>query len=104
MGPRHLHHSFPYSRCQLFSEEKILPKNSPLTCLLTADAVTLKNLNQTNSRMGQTIHHKSFHTNMCPIYALVRRVHHSMSNGGTPDTIISSYAAGDKLTSVDLNT
>jgi hypothetical protein len=71
---------------------KILPRNSPLHTLLTADEVTLKITNQKNGTMGQVIHHKSTNNPYdCPVQAVARRVHHILSNNGTSASCICDY-------------
>ena len=74
-----------------FKEGKILPRTSPLSTLLTADACTLKIENQKNGRMGETIHHEKIGTALCPVQALAHRVHHILSNGGTGHHCICDY-------------
>ena len=71
---------------------KILPRNSPLHVLLTADACTLKITNQKNGRMGETIHQQALTNNKsCPVRALAQRVYHILSHGGTTDTPICDF-------------
>ena len=71
-----------------FKNNKILPRNSKLKELLTADSCTLKITNQKNGRMGQTIHHFATHTSTCPVQAVARRVHHILSNKGSTSNLI----------------
>ena len=47
-----------------------LPLNSPLHLLPQADSATLKTKNRKNGRMGKTIHHKYFTSDLCPYKAL----------------------------------
>jgi hypothetical protein len=63
-----------------FKNNLVLPRNSPLHILLTADAATLKISNQKNGRMGDTIHQRAIDSPCCPIKALAHRVHHILSN------------------------
>ena len=65
-----------------------LLRNSSLHLFLQADSATLKITNQNNSCMGQTIHHNSFASNICPCKALSRYIHHILSNGGDTEPYI----------------
>jgi hypothetical protein len=71
-----------------FKNHKILPRNSPLHILLTADECTLKISNQKNGRMGETIHHHAISSPHCPVKCLANRVHHVLSHKGTTDNLI----------------
>ena len=75
-----------------FKHGKILPRNSPLEILLTAEECTLKITNQKNGNMGQVIHHKGTNDPTdCPVQAVARRVHHILSNKGTTESCICDY-------------
>ena len=75
-----------------FKDGKLVPRDSPLSVLVTCDSATLKITNQKNGRMGDTIHHEAVtHLEACPVKALARRVHHILSNGGTEDALLCSY-------------
>ena len=63
-------------RCQL-------PRNSPLHIILQADLATLKIKNQKNGRMGQTIHHEYFSSDLFTCKSLARQMHHILANGGS---------------------
>lgn len=66
-------------------------KNS-LKKLLQNTGAVLKITNQKNGRMGQTIYHEAIeNTDRGPTQAIARRVHHIVSNGGTPDSLICQY-------------
>ena len=41
--------------------------------------------------MGQTIHHESFASDLCPRKALSRRIHHILTNGGSTESYICDY-------------
>jgi hypothetical protein len=71
-----------------FKNNKILPRQSSLKVLLTADSCTLKITNQKNGRMGQTIHHHAIDKSDCPVKALAHRVNHILSHGGTALNLI----------------
>lgn len=81
-----------------FKNKKILPRNSPLHILLTADACTLKITNQKNGRMGQTIHHEAIAgEDCCPVKSLARRVHHILQHTAIGNTPISAvFPSGSK--------
>ena len=52
---------------------KILPRNSPLALILTADQCTLKITNQKNGRLGQIISHETILNDMHgPVKAVAR--------------------------------
>ena len=56
-----------------FKDGKILPRNSPLNILITADEVTLKITNQKNGTMGQVIHQQATdNPTDCPVQAVAR--------------------------------
>ena len=74
-----------------WKDGRILPRASPLAVLLTADAATLKITNQKNGKMGETIHHESFDSALCPVKALARRIHHILNNGGGGPSYICEY-------------
>ena len=70
-----------------FKDNKVLPRNSPLSILLTADSATLKISNQKNGRMGQTIHQESTGDSGA-VASLARRVNHILSSGGSDKNLI----------------
>jgi hypothetical protein len=74
-----------------FAGDRLLPRNSSLSTLLSATAATLKITNQKNGRMGDTIHQKAVGGPNCPVAALASQVHHILSNGGTDDTLLCAY-------------
>ena len=70
----------------------LIPLNSPLEVLLSADDATLQIDNQKNGRRGQCIHHEANPESIhCPIQALAKRVHHILSYGGDNSTILCAY-------------
>ena len=76
--------------------DKILPRNSPLDLLLTADRCTLKITNQKNGRMGETISHETVKgATHGPVTAAARRIHHILSNGGSTDNLLSDVMTDD---------
>ena len=77
----------------------ILPRNSPLSLLLQADAATMKITNQKNGRTGQTLHQESTGPNGA-VAALARRIHHILSNGGRETNLICDVWEHDTWTSV----
>ena len=75
-----------------FKNGHILPRQSALDVLLTADEVTLKITNQKNGTMGQVIHQQATgDPTDCPVQAVARRVHHILSNGGSSHNCICDY-------------
>jgi hypothetical protein len=91
---------FRVSDVGFFHNNKIMPRNSPLSKLLQATSCTLKITNQKNGRMGQTIHHHSTNTPTCPIKALAHRVHHILSSGGTSSNLICDVFENNKVTQI----
>ena len=78
-----------------FKNGKVLPRASPLSVLLTADAATLKISNQKNGRMGQTIHQESTGPQGA-VACLARRVHHILSNRGSDGQLICDVKVGSQ--------
>ena len=78
----------------------ILPRHSPLSTLITADAATMKISNQKNGRTGQTIHHESTGPKGA-VAALARQVAHILNNGGTESTLICEVYANNCWASVE---
>ena len=79
-----------------------LPCNSPLRLILQADSTTLKITNHNNRCMGKIIHHKSFASDLCHCKAQARRIHHTLTNGGSTESYIYEYRVTikDPLTTV----
>jgi hypothetical protein len=77
----------------------ILPRTSPLSLLLQADAATMKITNQKNGRTGQTLHQESTGPDGA-VAALARRVHHILSNGGNDRQLICDVFDNDAWASV----
>lgn len=73
-----------------FKDGKILPRNSSLSVLLTADSATLKITNQKSGRMGETIHQETT-GELGGVCALARRVHHILSHGGNGNNLLCDY-------------
>jgi hypothetical protein len=83
---------FTVGNVGFFKNGKIVPRTSSLETLLTCDSATLKITNQKNGRMGETIHQEAVkNSKNNPVAALAYRVHHILSNGGTPDTLLCTY-------------
>ena len=82
-----------------WKDGNVLPRRSNLETLLTADEATMIISNQKNGVRGDQLHHESNGTTYCPVGALARRVHHILSNGGTEDSVLSTYFDdnGDEL-------
>eukprot|EP00957_Ditylum_brightwellii_P199080 15175466-Ditylum_brightwellii.AAC.1 len=80
-----------------WKNKKVLPLNSPLDRLLTADAATLKISNQKNGRMGQTIHLESIDKEYSPVQALARQVFHILDNNGTDTSPLCQYVTEDTI-------
>ena len=74
-----------------WKDGKILPRSSPLPVLLEAQSATLKITNQKNGRMGQTIHHETFASELSPVRSLARRVFHVLSHRGTDKSFLCEY-------------
>jgi|AntRauTorckE5430_2_1112549.scaffolds.fasta_scaffold15918_3 hypothetical protein len=52
--------------------------------------------------MGQTIHHDTFDSELSPVKALARRVHHILSNGGSAENYICEYINEKDDTFIDV--
>jgi hypothetical protein len=92
---------FSYSDVGFFKDEKIVPRASPLETLLACDSATLKITNQKNGRMGETIHQKANGSELCPIKALAKRIHHLHTFGGTTEeSLLCDYYMNDKWESL----
>jgi hypothetical protein len=61
---------------QFFKHGNILPHNTPLDELQTADAAQLYIDNQKNGQRGSTLYHAARPGSFCPIKALENRVHY----------------------------
>ena len=46
--------------------------------------------------MGQTIHHKSFASVLCPYKYLARQIHHILTSGGSTESYIYEYRVTSK--------
>ena len=86
-----------------WKDNALLPRSSPLKILLSADSATMKITNQKNGRMGQTIHHEAFDTDICPIQSLARRVNHILSTGGSDKSFMCEYWDGTSFQTVTPN-
>ena len=82
---------FSVGNVGFFKHGKVLPRTSPLSKLLTADWATLKITNQKNGRMGKTVHNETIKATHGPVHALARRVHHILSNGGAPNSLLCEF-------------
>ena len=83
-----------------WKDGKILPRDSPLHILETADSCTMKISNQKNGRTGQTLHHESTGPGGA-VAAVARRVHHIISNGGNGENLICDVCINNKWHSVE---
>ena len=79
---------FSVANIGFFKDNKILPQESPLQKLLTADSCTFKISNQKNRRMGETIHQCAIPSKHCPVKAASHRVHHILQHHGNTDNLI----------------
>jgi hypothetical protein len=91
----------------LWNKNTILDKTLPLSTLLTqCTAATMNIDNQKNGKRNQSVHHEAKQGNTCPVKALIRRLHHILSNTSAGHTIISTYftqTAGKVLRATDIN-
>jgi hypothetical protein len=88
---------FSVANVGFFRDHKVLPRNSNLNTLLTADSCTLKITNQKNGKMGQTIHHHATGKDNCPVRAVAHRVYHILSNGGSKDNLLCDVFINSSL-------
>jgi hypothetical protein len=88
-------------------QNTILDKTLPFSTLLTqCTAETMNIYNQKNGKRNQSVHHEAKQGKKCPVKALIRRLHHILSNTSTGHTIISTYfaqTAGKVLRATDIN-
>ena len=70
-----------------WKDNTILSRRSPLEILITAISATMKIKNQKNRQTGQKLHYEST-GQQGAVAALVHRVHHILSNGGTDQQLI----------------
>ena len=75
-----------------FHNGMIMPRNSPLDVLLTADLDVLKKSNQNNGCMGQTITLHATGITMCHVHALARIVYYILATRGDESTMLFSVA------------
>jgi hypothetical protein len=91
----------------LWNKNTILDKTLPLSTLLNrCTAATMNINNQKNGKRNQSVHHEAKQGNTCPVKALIRRLHHILSNTSTGHTIISTYftqTSGKVLRAADIN-
>ena len=73
-----------------FHNGMIMPRNSPLDVLLTADLAVLKKSNQKNSRMDQTKIQNAIGITMCPVHALANILCEILVAGGDESTLLCS--------------
>lgn len=69
----------------------LIPNDAPLELLMTAAEATIRIPDQKNGSKGQCIHTQCTHHEFSPIKSLARRIHHILSNQGTPSTPIYYY-------------
>jgi hypothetical protein len=79
---------------------RILPRESPLHLLLTADSCTMKISNQKNGRTGQTLHQESTGPTGA-VASVARRVHHILSNGGSGENLICDVCINNTWHSIE---
>ena len=83
---------FVVGNVRFFRNGVIMPRNSPLDVLLTADLAVLKFSNQKNECMGQTIPQHAIGITMCPVHALDHIVYNILAARGDDSTLLYSVA------------
>jgi hypothetical protein len=78
---------------RFFKQGNILPHNTPLDELRTADAVRLYLDNQKNGQRGSTMHHTARPGSFCPVKALANRVPYLYTLAPHDDALPISLAA-----------
>jgi integrase len=78
---------------RFFKQGNILPHNTPLDELRTADAARLYLDNQKNGQRGSTMHHTARPGSFCPVKALANRVHYLYTLAPLNDALPISLAA-----------
>jgi len=88
---KHTKNTIPFSAMHVtFWDQhgRTIPTTSSLSRLYQATSASIKIPRQKNGEKGQTIHQECTGTPFSPIKSLARRVHHTTSHGGTPQTPI----------------
>ena len=75
-----------------FHNGMIIPRNSPLDVLLTADLAVLKISNNKNDRMGQTMTQHATGITMFPVHALAHIVYNILAAGVDESTLLCLVA------------
>ena len=84
---------FTAGNVSFFRQNKLIPRNSPLSVLLRCNAATLQIINQKNGQFGETIHLEAVtDSKNNPVATLhAQQVHRILSNGGTPGMLLCTY-------------
>ena len=77
---------------EFFHNGMIMPRNSPLDVLLTADLAVLKKSNQKNGCMDQTKTQHATGITICPVHALAHIVYAILAVGGYESTLLCSVS------------
>jgi hypothetical protein len=71
---------------------RCLPRNAPVSLIMTAESATLKLDNQKNGWKGVCVHQEANGEAFnCPVKALARRVSHIRDNGGDQKALLSAF-------------
>jgi integrase len=99
LGPKHQRRTkqFRVRDVKFWKQGQVLPLDSGLAVLLTADAATLTLTNQKNGTKGAVIHNDSTGTIHCPVQSLARRVSHILSHTDDLDTPLSAYFSDGRI-------
>jgi hypothetical protein len=98
-GTQHTRRTKQFRVCdtQFWKNGRALPRNSPASVLLLADAATLTLTNQKNGTKGAVIHQEAVDTVHCPVKCLARRVLHILSFSSEPSTPLSAYLYSGRI-------
>ena len=93
---------------KLWKKGRLLSHFAPLSKLILADSATIYLENQKNGKKGAHVHHEAIGTAICPVAALVRRVHNLAAHtkdGKTPlGTVFTSARKKSNVSDRDITT
>ena len=84
--------TFVVGNVRFFHNGMIMPRNSPLDVLLTADLAVLKISNNKNDRMGQTMTQHATGITMFPVHALAHIIYNILAAEGEKSTLLCLLA------------
>ena len=92
MGQCQAQKQFVAGNVEFLHNGMIMPRNSPLDVLLTADLAVLKFSNNKNDRMGQTMTQHATGITMFPVHALAHIIYNILAAEGEKSTLLCLLA------------